>query len=333
MNQSLVATTRKIKFFQLAAFDRVLSCGSLMKAADALSLTQPTVTKIVQDLEFHFGAPLLVRGKRGVVPTDLGEIIGRRARSMLSELRALTEEVETFRRGAAGYFRIGSSVSASMTVIPLALQTLKSRAPGVTASIQSGQLTQMLTMLRVGELDMIVDHIPDDWAWRSEAEVLHVTPLYEDRAALITGNLHPFHSMKSPSLPTLARYTWVLPPRNSGLQQRIMSFFAQAGIALPTNIMESASAIATLGLLKDQESLALLPENVVNPFVKSGMVRIIKTPGTIDFGRVGCFVRANNQSAPVLQLILDCLTESSTLEASTLPGAPALHTTGFRVIS
>ena len=82
-----LSVARKLKFYQLMVFDQVLQSGSLLRAAQALSLTQPAVTKIIHELESYFDAPLLVRGNRGVRATALGELVARRSKSLASPKR------------------------------------------------------------------------------------------------------------------------------------------------------------------------------------------------------------------------------------------------------
>ena len=93
------APARKLKFYQLVVFDQVLQSGSLVRAAQALNLTQPAVTKIIHELESYFEAPLPVRSNRGVSATELGQVVVQRAKSLLAELRALTDEVNAFQEG------------------------------------------------------------------------------------------------------------------------------------------------------------------------------------------------------------------------------------------
>lgn len=65
MKFSTQSIARKLKFHQLVVFEQVLQSGSLVRASQALNLTQPAVTKIIHELESYFEAPLLIRSNRG----------------------------------------------------------------------------------------------------------------------------------------------------------------------------------------------------------------------------------------------------------------------------
>jgi DNA-binding transcriptional LysR family regulator len=116
MKFTTISVARKLKFYQLVVFDQVLQSGSLVRAAQALNLTQPAVTKIIHELESYFDAPLLIRGNRGVTATELGELVVRRAKSLLAELRSLTDEVNAFQEGTSGHVMVGTLISAFYVV-------------------------------------------------------------------------------------------------------------------------------------------------------------------------------------------------------------------------
>lgn len=99
MKSSVLTVSRKLKFYQLVVFDQVVQSGSRLRAAQILNMTQPAVTKVIHEIESYFTAPLLVRSNRGVRLTELGEVVLRRARAMLAELRALTDEVQAHHEG------------------------------------------------------------------------------------------------------------------------------------------------------------------------------------------------------------------------------------------
>jgi len=74
---SEISLIRKLKLNQLMIFERVLETGSVVRAANEMRLTQPAVTKVIHELESCFDGALFARSNRGVVPTDLGLMLGR----------------------------------------------------------------------------------------------------------------------------------------------------------------------------------------------------------------------------------------------------------------
>ena len=100
---SQIGLSRNLKLSQLLIFDRVIETGSILRSANDLGLTQPAVTKVIQELESSLGGVLFERSNRGVVPTDLGRVVGRRVKSLLAEFRHMTDELDHFRFGTAGH--------------------------------------------------------------------------------------------------------------------------------------------------------------------------------------------------------------------------------------
>ncbi|MFD4836550.1 LysR substrate-binding domain-containing protein [Achromobacter sp. NPDC058515] len=320
MKHSTVSLARKVKFYQLVVFDQIVASGSLVKAAGALNITQPSLTKIVQELEYFFQAPLLVRGNRGVTATELGELISRRARSMLADLRALNDDVEAYRRGTSGYVLVGSLTSASMSAIPQALHLVKQRAPSLLVSLRVGQMNQLLSVLQVGELDLVVGRIPDDWGWRANVGDLAVVPLYHERLCVVAGRYHPLHSLPTSPWNLMHAYPWILPPRESVLRNSAENIFAKAGMAPPADFTESASILTNLALMQDNQTLSLLPSAVADPFVRSGMIKEVDVGEHLAYGQVGCFFAAHRKREPSLSLLVDCLKKVS---QTTAPGDSA----------
>src|SRR5262245_2174334 len=123
--------SRRLRISQLIIFDRVFDTGSIMRTANDLSMTQPAVTKVIQELESSFDGALFARSNRGVTPTELGHVLSRRVKSLLGELRYMTDELNEFRHGTAGHVIVGTLVSASAYLLPRSIALLKRHAPKV----------------------------------------------------------------------------------------------------------------------------------------------------------------------------------------------------------
>src|ERR1041384_7065588 len=96
-------------FAQLKRFIAVVEGGSLGKAADALSLSQPGLSKSIHQLEAHFGEPLFHRGTKGVTATELGKAVYRRAKRVLGEWHQLENERAAISGGLTGHITVPNS--------------------------------------------------------------------------------------------------------------------------------------------------------------------------------------------------------------------------------
>src|SRR5258707_12430694 len=95
--------SRNLKLSQLLIFDRVMETGSILHTANELGLSQPAVSKVIQELEQNFHGELFTRFNRGMIPSELGQVLSRRVKSLLAEFRHMTDEIDQFRFGAAGH--------------------------------------------------------------------------------------------------------------------------------------------------------------------------------------------------------------------------------------
>lgn len=311
MKQSVVSLTRKVKFYQLVVFDQIVTSGSLIKAAAALNLTQPSVTKIVQELEHHFKAPLLIRGPRGVTVTEIGELVSRHLRSILADLRRLNDDVDAYHRGTSGYVLVGTLNSASVSVIPGALDLLREAAPGVIVSVRQGSLNQLLPLLRTGELDLVIGRIPDGWDWHADAGELAVTRLYRDAFCVVAGAKHVFAETGATAWARMHEFPWMLPPRGSSFRHVAESLFTRVGMAPPAVVTESTSLLTDISLLQNNRTLALMVKGVADPFIRGGMLRAIDVGEVLDYGEIGCFFCSGREQGPALQAFLECLNKSA----------------------
>lgn len=307
MKFTTISVARKLKFYQLVVFDQVLQSGSLVRAAQALNLTQPAVTKIIHELESYFDAPLLIRSNRGVSATELGELVVRRAKSLLAELRSLTDEVNAFQDGTSGHVMVGTLISASSSLLPRAMQLLKQRAPGVLVSLRVGQMDQLFPALAVGELDLVVGRVPDDWSWRNESPLLEVEVLYGEQLSVVAGVNHPLHGSDPVNLTQLHSFPWVLPTRDSLLRRTADKLFAEAKLSTPGNVVESLSILTNITLMQDQQTVALMPYEASQQFIQAGMLKAFDLGTQLQFGDIGCFFSNGRALGPAARLFRECL--------------------------
>lgn len=307
MKFTTISVARKLKFYQLVVFDQVLQSGSLVRAAQALNLTQPAVTKIIHELESYFDAPLLIRGNRGVTATELGELVVRRAKSLLAELRSLTDEVNAFQEGTSGHVMVGTLISASTSLLPRAMQLLKQQAPGVLVSLRVGQMDQLFPALAVGEVDLVVGRVPDDWSWRNESPMLDVEVLYAEELSVVAAANHPLHGQSPLSLADLHGYPWVLPTRDSLLRRTADKLFADADLTTPSNVVESLSILTNITLMQDQQTVALMPYEASRQFVSAGLLKAFDLGAPLQFGDIGCFFSNTRALGPAARLFRECL--------------------------
>jgi DNA-binding transcriptional LysR family regulator len=306
---SQIGLSRNLKLSQLMVFDRVMETGSIRRAADDMGLTQPAVTKVVQELESSFEGALFERHNRGVIPTELGVVVGRRVKSLLAEFRHMSEELDTFRFGTAGHVVVGTLISASAHLLPTAITRLKARAPHLLVTVREGPTVELFPLLATGEVDIVVGRLPEIDLPISDAFALTHHALFEDSLALVVGRDQEIARGGIASLHDLADAPWILPTMESPLRHSVERMFRHAGLALPTDIIESLSVLTNLGVLLEAPRVAVMPRVAAMRFVRAGLLRMLEIPESGSFGTVGYSVRSNKGLSPACESFVECLRE------------------------
>ncbi|QRQ85183.1 LysR family transcriptional regulator [Cupriavidus oxalaticus] len=312
MSQIPVSLSRKLRFSQIVVFEQVLRSGSILRAAQALNMTQSAVTKVVHELENQLGAPLLVRGNRGVSATEFGELVAKRAKSLLAELRYMTEEVNAFRTGAAGHVFVGTLISASAALLPRAIQLLKAKAPAVVVTLRVAQMDQLLPALIAGDLDLVVGRVPEDGSWHAKSPQLEAETLYREPLCAVGGVHHPLASHTATGLMDMLEFPWILPTRDSSLRLTADRMFHKAGLPGPSNVVESLSVMTNVALMLDQMTVGLMPHSAAQQFAQAGLLAVLPIAGLPEFGEIGCFAFTGRAPGPAVELFRNCLREAAT---------------------
>jgi DNA-binding transcriptional LysR family regulator len=148
--------------------------GSFSAAATAMSLTQSAVSQQIAALEREAGASLVVRGARGVRPTQAGEALVRHAHVILARLADAEAEIEAIagRRGAR--LRVASFPTAGASIVPQAIARFRALHPEVDVTLVPAEPPQGETRLRDGDADIALlvqtgwQRTPDDGLDRVE---------------------------------------------------------------------------------------------------------------------------------------------------------------------
>ncbi|MDE1180069.1 LysR substrate-binding domain-containing protein [Paraburkholderia sp.] len=310
---SHVSLSRKLKLQQLILIAKVIDSGSLLRAAKELGMTQPAISKAVQELEAFFSAPLFERTNRGVVPTELGRLLGRRAKSMSTELRYLTDEINALQGGTAGHLIVGTLIVASARLLPVAIRLLKDQAPGMLVTVREGSTTQLFPALSTGDLDIVVGRLPERELPLANAFPLHHEVLFQESICLVVGARHALALPRRPRLADLVDLPWILPLADSPTRLRAERLFEDAGLSLPVDRVESLSMLTNIGLLLERACVALMPRVAAQQFVDAGLLAIVPVSEAADFGAVGFSVRADKKASPACARFIACLRESAAL--------------------
>ena len=313
--QSGISLARRLRLQQLAIFIKVIESGSVLAASRELAMTQPAISKSIQDLEGQMGAPLFERSKKGMRLTDFGKIFENHAKVILSQLRYLSEDLNAFKTGAAGHIVVGTLIAASGTILPRAIGNLRRIAPDVVVTVKVGANSTLYPMLLKGDVDIVLGILPEDARpflpdHKGVSSIKHVA-LYEDGLNVVISAKNPLASKKRVQLADLHAMEWIVPTVDSATFRAVEKFFREQGMSMPEHVIESVSILTNLELIIQWGMVAIMPRSAAKRFSELGLIKILEFDKLRDATTVGYTVRSDREQSVVVQNFIRAL-EAST---------------------
>jgi len=261
---------------QLEYFVRVAEMGSFTRAAVALNVAQPALSRQVRLLEVELRQNLLVRNGRGATPTEAGQVLLEHGRGILHQVERAREELGRVRTGLTGRVSLGMPPSvARVLTVPL-MRAFRLALPEARLSISEGLTTAMQEGLLHGRLDIAMLYNAN------ASNGLELTPLVREELLLVQARPPGLQEDPPPApiaLKDLAALPLVIPSRPNAIRMHVESELARIGCQ-PQIAFEIDGVPAILELVADGAGAAILSRNAVarsiNPSAFS--VRRINAP-------------------------------------------------------
>ena len=263
---------------QLEYFVRVAELGSFTKAAIALDIAQPALSRQVRLLEVELRQNLLTRNGRGALPTEAGKLLLAHGRGILHQVERAREQLGRVRGALAGRVAVGlpSSLARVLTV-PLT-RAFRAEMPDATLSISEGLSVAMQESLVNGRLDIAVLYNTQPG---SEVDI---SPLLEEDLLLVQARPPGLLGDPDPepgpvTLKDVAQLPLVIPSRPNAIRMHVESEMANLGCRLKI-ALEIDGVSAILDLVADGAGSAVLSRNAVASSVRPSAftVRTIVQP-------------------------------------------------------
>lgn len=243
-----------IKLHQLRAFVEVTRQGSIRAASRVAGLSQPALTKAVQELEETLGAQLFIRQRQGMQLTETGRDFFRHASLILEELRVAQEEIQQRLGHAGGSVNIGVGGSIARTLMPKVITQFHHLCPQVKVRIVEGQLVSMLPALRQGELDFTIN----TWSPGHQDNELSYEKLMDRDYCVVVRKGHPL--AQATSLEELRHCSWTMPSPNSSYYRLLQDLFADSGPP-PAITITCETFMACASLLAQSDFVSILSQD------------------------------------------------------------------------
>lgn len=256
---------------KLLYFATVVEQGSLAKAAKALSISQPALSKSMDRLEADLKMKLLTRGAGGITTTLIGELVYSHARLIKDEITVVENRLRS-QKARQRVLTIGTLPSLASTVMPLAVGRWRERNPDVLLRVVERIQVELLLDLLRSEFDFIIGQTE---YYDISLDGLKQRVLFRDHLCVFARPDHPLFSSPDPSWADLASFPWVL-PMVAGPQRTVLErILASEGVQLPEQLIESGSIDFTRTLVTTSNHLAMLPAHSVMVDIREGAIKAL----------------------------------------------------------
>lgn len=257
---------------RLEIFAKVAELGSFSRAAEALFLTQPTISEHVRALEDELGVQLLDRLGRGATPTRAGQLLLGYARRMLTLSREAHQALERFQGRMSGELVVGGSTIPGEYVLPALIGQFKVKFPDISISLLIGSTRHVSDWVEEGRVEVGVVGA------RPAARTLEAKELMPDELVVVVPSSHPWATRRTTTLGDLQKEPMVVRERGSGSREAVEHALQEAGVSLANLrlVGEMGSTQAVKQAVRAGVGIALISKRAVEDECRAGLLACVK---------------------------------------------------------
>jgi DNA-binding transcriptional LysR family regulator len=246
-----------LNFRQIRAFVAVYEEGSFNRAARRENATQSGLSMQIGNLEAEIGLRVFERSAKGVVPTQAGERLYRRATAILRAMSDTESELAALAGEVSGRIRVGLIPAFTYSLLAPALAAFIERYRNVDATITEAYSPTLSEAVARGEFDFAV--VP---AGR-ERSGIRSSHFGSDRELLVSGRHSSLTHLEPVRLAAMPPLKLVLPTHGNARRERLETYFAANGVGIAA-ILEMDAMLATLEFVAETEWMTIVPSIIVS---------------------------------------------------------------------
>jgi len=284
---------RDLEYFAAVAQHRHLG-----RAADALGITQPALSKSLGRLESSLGVKLARRSTKGVELTPEGTALQRRVHDLRLSFKSVMREVKDVSEGRSGEARIGVGPSVSETFLGDAFAAFLSEAPHVALKVTVSDNDVMVPALRRGELDLVINY-----SFSQSPEGMVFDPVYQLEHVVCASADHPLARRARISIKDLANERWVWPDAALLPQQRLREAFRDADLPAPKACLQCRSVGILLTTVARSDALTLISKTAMSDVARWNL-KALPIPELTWQRAIGVLRRDEAYAPPAVALLI-----------------------------
>ena len=261
-----------LNLHHLRIFASVAEHGGFSRAAAALRISQPAVSKSVAELEQQLGAILFDRTGRTTTLTDAGTILFTRARELFAVEQSAEEELRTLKGLEGGMLRIAASTTVVNYMLPAYLARFRDAHPRVTLRVASANTRDVARAMLGRRVDVALVEGP------VEHDRLETLPWRKDELVVIAPPFHALAGRRRLSLADLGDASFIVRERGSGTRRVAEEALAARGVSVNVGL-ELASTEAIKQAVAAGLGLAIVSRAAIADQVALGRIVVLPVRG------------------------------------------------------
>ena len=252
----------------LLVFHEVAKYRSFSKAAEALFISQPAVTKHIKNLELKVGMGLIQRGKGKFVLTDTGKVLFRYTKKISSNLMEIENFLENFQKDHHGLLKIGTTESYSKCLMPKLLSGFQSSYPSIRITLEVGNSEEIEKNLLDYKYDLGLI------ATVKASSKLELVPFLKEELVLIVSPNHPLGKKKAVSLKEIEGYPLIIRAKGSTTRRILFNVFEKFDIH-PSLLIETGSSEFIKQWVSEGRGVSVVVKRLGKEEEERGMIKMI----------------------------------------------------------
>ncbi|MER1346789.1 LysR substrate-binding domain-containing protein [Klebsiella pneumoniae] len=297
--------SQRIRLRHLHTFVAVAQQGTLGRAAETLNLSQPALSKTLNELEQLTGTRLFERGRLGAQLTLVGEQFLTHAVKVLDALNSAGQALNRKEGLNNDIVRIGALPTAALGILPTVIGQFHKQQKDITLQVATMNNTMLLAGLKSGEIDIGIGRMSDSELMSG----LHYELLFLESLKLVVRPGHPL-LQETVTLSRVMEWPVVVSPKGTVPRQNAEALLQSQGCKMPAGCIETLSASLSRQLTVDFDYVWFVPSGAVKDDLRRGVLTAlpIATQGAGE--PIGILTRVDATLTPGTQTLLSAIRKS-----------------------
>jgi LysR family transcriptional regulator, regulator of abg operon len=288
---------------RIEQFIAVADAGSIRSAARQLCMSQPALTRALQQLEKELGVTLMRRSGLGVSITEAGTTFLARARVAQAEIRKATEEAQRHASVGDSLLSIGLSPVGASLLLPDLVINLRRKATNTRIRVLEMTPSALLPLVRDEVMDLAVTQ-------RTRIHLdagLDYRPLADIQMRIAVRPKHPLLKKPSVRLADLVKASWLFMTAHDSADDIVSRSFLNAGLPVPLPAVHCGSYFVALDLMAATDMVGVLPPSLLLNCMRAGQLAELRLDVPLLPINLGLYSRTGSLPSPSSKMTQDMI--------------------------